>query len=58
MKAQSKVDEKLIREMLYTDDTAVVAQSLDELQVLMDRFSDACTTFRLAISIKKTEDKM
>ena len=34
LKAQSKVDKKLIREMLYADDAAVVAHSQDELQAL------------------------
>ena len=53
LKAQSKIDKKLIREMLYADDAAVVAHSQDELQALLDRFADACTAFGLAISIKK-----
>ena len=55
LKAQSKVDKKLIREMLYADDAALVAHSQDELQALLDRFADACTAFGLTISIKKTE---
>ena len=57
LKAQSKIGKKLIRDMLYVDDAAVVAHSQDELQALLDRFADACTAFGLTvtISIKKTE---
>ena len=55
LNSQTKTQEKLIREMLYADDAAVVAHSQDELQALMDRFATACTAFGLTISIKKTE---
>ena len=55
LNAQTKTQEKLIRERLYADDTAVVAHSQDELQTLMDRFATVCNAFGLTISIKKTQ---
>ena len=55
LKAKSKIRRTLIRDMLFADDAALVAHSQEELQSLMDRFSDACSAFGLTISIKKTE---
>ena len=55
LKALTKVQRRLIRDMLFADDAAVVAHSQEELQRLMNRFSDACAAFGLTISIKKTE---
>ena len=40
--------------MLLADDAAVVAHTQEELQSLMDCFSQACKDFGLAISLKKT----
>ena len=54
LKAKSKVTEKTIRDMLFADDAAVVSHTEQELQRLMDRFSQACTDFGLTISLKKT----
>lgn len=36
------------------DDVALVSNSLDELQIMMNKFSDACIKFGIAIHIKKT----
>ena len=55
LKAKSKVQWKLIRDMLFADDAALVARSQADLQVLMDKFASACSSFGLTISIKKTE---
>ena len=55
LKAKTKIQWKLIREMLFADDAAMVAHSQAELQTLMDKFAAACTAFGLTISIKKTE---
>ena len=40
--------------MLFHDDAAVTTQAQQELQALMDRFSQACKDFGLTISFKKT----
>ena len=44
-----------IRDLLFTDDVAMVSHQKDGLQRLMDKFSDACDLFGLAISQKKTQ---
>ena len=54
LKARTKVLEVLIRDMLFADDAAVVTHTQRELQLLMDRFSQACKDFGLIISLKKT----
>lgn len=54
-KANSKTSEVLVRELLYADDADFVAHSETEMQLIMDRFSDACDAFGLTISIKKTK---
>ena len=55
LKAKTKIQWRLIREMLFADDAAIVAHSQAELQTLMDKFAAVCTAFGLTISIKKTE---
>ena len=40
--------------MLFADDAAVTTHTRQELQALMDRFSQACKDFGLTISLKKT----
>ena len=54
LRAKTKVREVLIRDMLFADDAAVVAHAQEELQSLMDCFSQACKDFGLTISLKKT----
>ena len=54
LRAKTKVREVLIRDILYADDAAVVAHTQEELQSLMDCFSQACKDFGLTISLKKT----
>ena len=41
--------------MLFADDAAVTTHTQQELQALMDRFSQACKDFGLTISLKKTK---
>ena len=52
--SQDKGNEVLIRDMLLADDAAVVAHTQEELQSLVDCFSQACKDFGLSISLKKT----
>ena len=54
LRAKTKVREVLIRDMLFADAAAVVAHTQDDLQSLMDCFSQACKDFGLTISLKKT----
>ncbi|KYO48149.1 hypothetical protein Y1Q_0001952 [Alligator mississippiensis] len=41
-------------DMLFTDGTALVSNSAGELQIMMNKLSEACMEFGVAISIKKT----
>ena len=54
-KARTRVRLSVIRDLLFADDAALVAGSLEEAQEAVDRFSNACKAFGLTISIKKTE---
>ena len=44
-----------MRELLFTEDSALVAHSAEEMQKIVDAFSDASKKFGLEINIKKTE---
>ena len=44
-----------MRELLFADDSALVAHSAEEIQKIVDAFSDASKKFGLKINIKKTE---
>ena len=55
LRFKTKVRQALICDMLFADDGAVTANSVQQLQCLMDRFSQACKDFGLAISLKKTK---
>ena len=54
-KAKTKTSQKIVREMLYADDSALVAHDAESMQRLIDRFSLAAEQFSLKINIKKTE---
>ena len=54
-KSKSRTTRYLVREMLFADDSALVAHSASEMQLLVDRFARAAAQFRLKINIKKTE---
>ena len=54
LKARTKVHKALIRDMLFADDAAVTTHTQQELQSLLNRFSQACKDFGLTISLKKT----
>ena len=45
----------MIRELLYADDAAIVAHSLEDVQEISDRFNSAAKDFGLKINIGKTE---
>jgi len=54
-KAKTKTCQKIVREMLFADDSALVAHDAETMQRLVDRFSKAAEQFSLKINIKKTE---
>ena len=54
LRAKTKVCKDLIRDMMFDDDAAVATHTQEELQTLMDCFSQACKDFGLTISLKKT----
>ena len=43
-----------MHELLFADDAALVAHSTKSLQMLLDRFSQLCSSFGLKITLKKT----
>jgi len=53
--AKTKTSQKIVREMLFADDSALVAHEEESMQVLVDRFSAAAKQFSLKINIRKTE---
>ncbi|WP_353805815.1 reverse transcriptase domain-containing protein, partial [Acinetobacter baumannii] len=55
LRAKTKVRKVLIREMLFADAAALVSHTEDGLQQLVNRLSDACREFGLAISLDKTK---
>ena len=52
---KTKILAMLIRELLYADDAVFIAHCVEDMQLIMDRFSLACTAFRLTVSLKKTK---
>ncbi|XP_068714168.1 uncharacterized protein [Montipora foliosa] len=55
-KAKSKKTSiKIVREMLFADDSALVAHSVEDMQSLVEKFARAASQFSLQINIKKTE---
>ena len=53
--ARSKCFEIVIRDLLYADDADLVSHSQEDMQVIMNLFSKACTSFGLTINLKKTK---
>ena len=54
LRAKTKIREVTVRDLLFAHDAAVTTHTIQELQILMDRFSQACKDFGLTISLKKT----
>lgn len=54
-KAKTRTTKHLVREMLYADDSALVAHSASDIQTLVNRFAQTAAKFSLKINIKKTE---
>ena len=54
-RAKTKPTRILMRELLFAEDSALVAHSAEEMQNILDDFSDASKKFSLKININKTE---
>ena len=54
-KARTKSLQILVRELLFADDSALIAHSPEKMQQILDAFSNASKKFGLKINIKKTE---
>ncbi|KAI8481584.1 hypothetical protein Bbelb_406840 [Branchiostoma belcheri] len=55
LKSRRHVLVKCIRELLYADDSALVAHTLDRIQRLLEKFAEAARAYGMTINIKKTE---
>lgn len=53
--AKTKVSHAILRDFLFADDCALASFSIQEAQLLLDRFVDAARRFGLSVSLKKTE---
>ena len=54
LKAKTKIEQEVIKELLFADDAAIVAHDEATLQSLVDSLSSACDRFQLKISVSKT----
>ena len=54
-RAKTKTTRILVRELLFKDDSELDTYSTEEMQKIVDAFSDASKKFGLKINIKKTE---
>ena len=55
LRTKTTVRKVMLRDFLSADDAALVAHSVQKIQNLLDRFSNACEDFSLSISLKKTK---
>lgn len=55
LQAKTKTSTVLLREALFADDCSLNAHSEEDLQIMLDHFSEASKLFGLTISISKTE---
>ena len=54
-RAKTETTRILMRELLFADDSALVAHSTEEMQNIVDVFFDASKKFGLKANIEKTE---
>ena len=54
-KSSSKTKKVLVRELMFSDDTAFFAHFLEDMQEIVTRFARASKALRLQVNIKKTE---
>jgi len=54
-RAKPRVHEKYVRNLLLADDAAITTHTQEELQRILDRFSEACRHVGLTIRLAKTQ---
>ena len=54
-RAKTKITNIIVRELLFADDSVLIAHSAEEIQRIVDAFSSASSKFGLKINIEKTE---
>ena len=55
VKSKTRTATKLVRDLFFADDSALVAHSPDSIQALVDRFASAARQFSLHINVKKAD---
>jgi len=55
LQSQTKTTSAIIHELLFADDCALAAHTLQEAQTLLDHIIAACHRLGLCVSLKKTE---
>ena len=55
LRAKTRVHEKYVRDLLFTDDAAITTHTQEAFQGLRESFSEACRHFGLTISLAKTQ---
>jgi hypothetical protein len=55
LRKKAQVSTMLVVELMFADDCAVLANSVEDMQHIMDVFDEVCTAYGQAISVKKTE---
>ena len=55
LQAHTKIKEKLIRELLFADDAALLAHSESAMQRITSSFAVAAQLYGIEVSLKKTE---
>ena len=53
--AKTKVSDILIRDLLFADDCELVVHTIEDIQIIMDCFSNTAQRFGLTVSLKKSE---
>lgn len=54
LRAKTRIQHSIARDLLFADDAALVAHSESHLQDMIDRLNNTCKAFSLTISVKKT----
>ena len=54
-RAKTRMHEKYVHDLVFADDVAITTHTQEDLQRLLDCFSEACRHFGLTISLAKTQ---